>query len=134
MNNFKIINFHGLELITYGNLINYTNLHGQVSQTNRHNVFRNFMFKNKKILEIIALYENNIEQKNISVLLKNKIFKIIDRGVKPKYFGTYGPKYLLKYILIHLDAKYYKIFNENTYITNTGIEFSSICDNDKNLI
>lgn len=131
MNDFRIINFHGLELITYGDLINYSSLHRQIKQTTRHGVFRNFMFKNKKILEIIALYENNIEQNNFSILLKNKIFKIINRGVKPKYFGTYGPKYLLKYVLIHLDTKYYKIFNENTYITDTGIEFPTRHVNDK---
>lgn len=125
---FKIIQYMDLELVVHvpTKMINYTRLCKDLRNTTDHNIFRKMISNNLRLWEIIIRHELNkkiqnvddfiSKPRNVQTLINLNILHNFKQGVSPKYFGTYGPKYLLMFIIFNCSAKYYiRIINEMIY-------------------
>lgn len=143
---FKIIQYMDLNLVIHipTKMINYTRLCKDLKNTTDHNIFRKMISNNLRLWEIILRHELNkkiqnvndfiSKPRNIQTLIDFDILHNFKRGISPKYFGTYGPQYLLIFMIVNCSAQYYdKIINEIIYWNsklyrrsqeknNTGIE------------
>ena len=143
---FKIIQYMDLKLVVHTptKMINYTRLCKDLKKSTDHNIFRKMISNNSRLWEIIIRHELNKKiqsvddfigkPRNIQTLIDLDILHNFKRGMSPKYFGTYGPQYLLMFIIFNYSAKHYdRIVNEMIYwnceiyeqskqVNNTGIE------------
>ena len=121
---FKTIDYFGFEVIIHipTKTINYTKFCKFLKQTKNHNIFKNMIHYNSKLWDIIISFEahkiKNLDEfmmkpKNISTLVEEKIFYTFMSKVNPHYFGTYGPEYLLPYLILNCGPIYYKRFINN---------------------
>jgi hypothetical protein len=121
---FYITKFVDIDLLIHRKtgFINYTKLCKDLKSSDNNNHFKRIISSNSKIWDIIFTYENNEQLYNgprtIKHLSDMKVFKIIVNGVSPKYFGTYGPKYLFNYVVLTANIGYYKYLNFNEPIEN----------------
>lgn len=134
---FQYINYMGFEILMHvpTKTFNYTRFCKNLKNSNDHNIFRKLVANNIKLWEIIMEYEKNkidylkSRQRNIQTLIDADIFYKFDHGVRPIYFGTYGPKYLFLFLILNLNINEYIKFMDcinNSYehsaVSSTGIE------------
>lgn len=118
---FSTINFVDLKITIHNEsgLINYTKLCKDLKCSDNNNHFKNMVTSNRRIWDIIILYENNDNlinyPRSIKTLVDLGIFKMFLNGVSPKYFGTYGPSYLFNYVVMMANINYYKYLNNYTF-------------------
>lgn len=134
---FEYINYMGFEILMHipTKTFNYTKFCKQLKNSNDHNIFRKLVGNNIRLWEIIMSYEKNkidhlrSRPRSIQTLIDAGIFYKFNHGIKPTYFGTYGPKYLFLFLVLNLNInEYIKFMNYiiNSYdqneISSTGIE------------
>lgn len=134
---FKYINYLGFDILMHipTKTFNYTKFCKDLKKSKDHNIFRKLVGNNLKLWEIIMMYEKHktkylkSKPRNIQTLVNANIFYKFNVGVKPAYFGTYGPRYLFLFLILNLNINEYIKFmniiiesNDKYIINSTGIE------------